>query len=696
MDRGGGRPVGGLLVGEGRGPLRRRALLALTLPGMALSVVSSAQLWWGGARLEAAQGVLLTVAMGASAYFLLRSSYQRWVAHALVGTWMAVLTIASLLGGGLHEAVLAGFFLSLVVPVLLLGLEGLWWSLVAVLGGALALVAEVSGWMLSTAHAQPLTSPIGFFAWLTAAGVLLQVLWIFERGRVAQVEAIEASNTQYRLVLERAQEGVAVLAEGRWCYVNQRLAAMLGREAPELVGWEARTLVIPEDLSLWEAGAGEGVLIRFVHASSAEPRWLAVSRVAHQWDGAPGTLCFFVDQTEAIAAKAALERGQQELLQVQKMDSIGRLAGGVAHDFNNHLTTIIGFGEMARDGVSRSSPVREDLDQVLLAAGRASQLTRQLLAISRKQPAEVAPFDLNEAVVNMSRMLRRLIGENIRLELQLDPHGGMIDGDVGQIEQVLMNLVVNARDAMPAGGRITVRTGRTIVGLAHHTLAVEDEGEGIPPALLERIMEPFFTTKPEGKGTGMGLSVVYGIVQQHGGRLEVSSTLGVGSAFTVYLPATEGTEDRMTVEDPRRHLLPASGELVLLVEDDEELRGAAARVLTGHGYQVLEAGSAEEATRQLEARDGAVSLLFADVVLPGISGARLMEATQERWPQVRGLLTTGYSDDRVQGEVFGIPGVPLLVKPYTPSVLLREVGKALQNAATVGVVARDNRMSSGG
>lgn len=392
---------------------------------------------------------------------------------------------------------------------------------------------------------------------------------------------------------------------------------------------------------------------------------------------------------------SALRREQErdlleaQLRQAQKLEAVGQLAGGVAHDFNNLLSVILGWGEIAIQHLPPGHPGRDALKQILAAANRATALTRQHLVFSRRRPAQTRPLELNELVEGATKMLGRLIGEDISFELQLSRTKLPVVADPGQLEQVLMNLVVNARDAMPAGGRLTIATsrvgrvpGRTAGGevsergSAWARLRVEDTGCGMAEEVKERVFEPFFTTKEPGKGTGLGLAVVYSIIQQAGGEIQVTSEPGRGTIFDIYLPLTEiGPES----EKPREGIQgkKGRGELILLVEDDPSLRLVAERMMVRAGYRVATAGSGSEAIQLMEAQGLEPDLVVTDVVMPGMSGPALVEYLRKERPNLPFLYISGYPERAAELREGGFPSDVLIPKPFTMEELQTRIARIL-------------------
>jgi nitrogen-specific signal transduction histidine kinase/CheY-like chemotaxis protein len=377
-----------------------------------------------------------------------------------------------------------------------------------------------------------------------------------------------------------------------------------------------------------------------------------------------------------------------QLRQAQKMESIGRLAGGVAHDFNNLLGVIIGYGEMINARLSKDDALRQPARQVLSAAQRAASLTQQLLAFSRKQVLRPKVLDLNRVMAETERLLQRVIGEDIRLETVLAPGLPAVRADPVQIQQVVMNLAVNARDAMPRGGEICIETatadvkgqevmlGGTAQPGVYATITVSDTGQGLDPEVRAHLFEPFFTTKELGKGTGLGLATVYGIVKQSGGNISVDSEQGRGTRFRVFLPAIEGAP-----EDPatpvRASRIPRGEERLLLAEDDSALRELLRESLEEVGYTVFAASDAQDALDLAERENCEFDLLVTDVVMPGIGGRELSERLAKKRPTLKVLYMSGHTDDALVKHNVQHERMPFLQKPFTPMDLAMKVRELL-------------------
>jgi signal transduction histidine kinase len=388
----------------------------------------------------------------------------------------------------------------------------------------------------------------------------------------------------------------------------------------------------------------------------------------------------------AIAERDALI---DRLRQSHKMESMGRIVGGVAHDFNNILGTMLASVDFLLDELPENSTPRADAETIRAAVKRGAELTQQLLAFSRQQVLEPKVVNLNELVADAQRLLMRTIGEDVAIRVSLGEHLSAVRVDPGQIQQILLNLSVNARDAMPNGGTLAIQTKNTILNdstpMSHSianpgqfvVLTVSDDGTGMGSSTLAQIFEPFFTTKPKGRGTGLGLSTVFGIVEQSGGHIRVASTLGHGTTFEIYLPAVN--ERPLPLEEVREAPLPRGNETILLAEDDETLRTLTARILTAQGYNVLQASDGVEALRVAEKHNGTLDLLTTDMVMPSMGGSDLANELTARRPGIKVLYVSGYTDDAIgRGDLQ--PGDAFLQKPVDPRILARKVRQMLDGS----------------
>jgi two-component system cell cycle sensor histidine kinase/response regulator CckA len=498
------------------------------------------------------------------------------------------------------------------------------------------------------------------------------------------------SERLYRSTFDWAPLGIAhVGLDGRWLRVNRRLCELLGRSAEELQGPSADGLGLSEPV----AGEAESLLqmIRGVQESCSfdEKRyrrrdgtivWTRVNVSVHR--NSDGTAAYFIQVIEDVTERRILEA---QMRQASKMDAVGQLASGVAHDFNNLLSVILSYSQMLAADLKEGDPMRADLNEIQSAGMRAVALTRQLLAFSRQQVLQPQVVDLADIVGGLKNMLRRLIGEDIELTVAGDAGLGKILVDPGQMEQVIVNLAVNARDAMPQGGKLTIETAAVVIDeryAAEHVgaktgphvmLAVSDTGVGMDRATQSRMFEPFFTTKEAGKGTGLGLATVFGIVRQSGGTIWVYSEPGKGTAFKLYFPSTSGAVAPRGSTRPSELPAVRGSETVLVVEDEESVRALACTILRRHGYHVLEAQSGGDALLLCEQHGATIHLLLTDVVMPRMSGRQLAERLLALRPKMKVLFMSGYTNDAVVRHGILDSTITYMQKPITPEALARKV-----------------------
>ena len=493
----------------------------------------------------------------------------------------------------------------------------------------------------------------------------------------------------------------------RFIRINRAFAAVTGRLPLDHIGStieEIAPALAPALTQAFERVLEADAPRRDVEISSPAPSFAAIAASPPQRHWLASFYPVRTASGETLGVGALMlevsERKQleEQFRQAQKMEAVGRLAGGIAHDFNNLLTVMTSCSELLLGDLAPDDRRRGDVEEIRRAAQRAAALTRQLLAFSRKQILQPTLLDLNSVVSEMERMLRRVLGEDVVLETRLDPDLEFVRADQGQIEQVLMNLAVNARDAMPRGGRIILETRNTNGeptlecpdGGCGVVLEVRDEGHGIEPDAMPHIFEPFYTTKELGKGTGLGLSTVYGIVKQSGGNVEVHSTPGVGSTFRIVLPPyRDGVPARRA--SPQRGVAVRASATILLVEDEDAVRSLATRILTRDGYRVLGASRGDEAIALFARHEREISLLVSDLVLPGVGGIEIAQRLREMRPSLKVLLMSGYTDRDVGALAGASVNVAFMQKPFTPDTLTRHVSDLLggMEPAAEPLVGRD-------
>jgi two-component system, cell cycle sensor histidine kinase and response regulator CckA len=499
---------------------------------------------------------------------------------------------------------------------------------------------------------------------------------------------VEVERERLAAAIEQAGEQVVLMdVEGSIVYVNPAFEAVSGYSRAEALGKSWRMLdssAREEEVArqIWAAVSAGGIWRgRLSNRRKDGARYVEEATVSPVRTGPGGATTAYVAVKRDVTSALALE---EQLLQSQKMESVGRLAGGVAHDFNNLLTIILNNTQFALNDMHPDDPRRDDLDEVEEAARRASALTQQLLAFSRRQVLAKAPLDLNRIVIEMEKMLRRLLGEDVELSLQLSPALGVVVADRGQLEQVILNLAVNARDAMPKGGRLSIATADVTLPPSEQPgepggpcveLRVTDSGIGMDEATQLRIFEPFFTTKEKGRGTGLGLSTVYGIVTQSGGAVRVESAPGEGAVFRVLLPREQGGAQPQARQEVL--LTPGGSETILLVEDDAAVRKVLRRMLEQCGYTVLAATDGEDALRLVQAHPGAIDLAITDVVMPKMGGGLFAERLAELRPEVKLLFMSGYTDDAIVQHGVSSGSRPFIAKPVVSAEMRAKIREVL-------------------
>ena len=502
--------------------------------------------------------------------------------------------------------------------------------------------------------------------------------------------ALRESEQRFETVFHASPVGITIstLAEGRYLDVNPAFLRMIGRTRDEVIGHTVH------DIASWKEPADRARIIErlrlrggmtqeietIVQAKDGAQRQVLVALERVDFSGVPCVVALVHDIT-------GLKQLEQQLHQAQKMEAVGRLAGGIAHDFNNMLTVITSYGDLLLGDLPNGDRRRGDIEEILKAARGAATLTRQLLAFSRQEVIQPRPISVNAIVAGTEKMLKRLIGEDIALTSELSAEPSTVLCDPGQLEQIVMNLVVNARDAMPQGGKLRIVTTNATLDEAalqdfplgrpgrYIVLTVSDTGIGMDAATQEHIFEPFFTTKEQGKGTGLGLATVYAITKQMGGFVGVESAPGEGASFTVFCPAIDAPAS--AVERSSATGLSRGTETVLLVEDATAVRSVIRQVLERLGYTVLDAADGQLALEVAARHQGTIDLVVTDIVMPALGGRELAERLQQMRPNIRVLYTSGYTDDAIVRHGVLDSQVVFMQKPFTPETLAAKVREAL-------------------
>lgn len=519
------------------------------------------------------------------------------------------------------------------------------------------------------------------------------ILWVAVRTIEQQeIAARRADESKFRSLKESGLIGVVTFdRQHRINYANDAFLRMLGYTAEELANVEYQRLIAPEYAELHEsaereldiAGRTSTHELELLRKDGSRVHILGGQAVV---EGTPATvISYALDFSEVRRIEADREHLHDQLVQSEKMNALGQLAGGIAHDFNNLLTVIIGYSSLLNAGLADQDPRRQYSQQISKAADQAKSLIRKLLAFSRKQVMKIETFDLNVLLTEMNKMLSSILGEHIDLRLETSRQPEWIEADPGQIEQVVLNLLVNARDAMQRGGTILITSSKTeideheaselaIAAGNYVRMTVTDNGTGMDEATRRQVFEPFFSTKTGEGGTGLGLSTVYGIVRQCGGHIRVESEPGRGSTFTIYFPQSEApTASLRPAAEPTT--VQTGSETILVAEDSEDLRQLVLRILQDNGYKVIQAGDGEEAIRVAKEYPGEIDLVISDIVMPRLSGPEAVEAIRQQRPQIKILLISG---DALNVETSKLsPEWTVLEKPLSPEALLVKVREAL-------------------
>jgi len=517
---------------------------------------------------------------------------------------------------------------------------------------------------------------------------------ITERKRAENL--IRESEQRYRMLVEESPDGIGIFQDGKLVFINSGAVRALGYQSKEeMLGLKVEQLIHANDLEgaldrVRRRLSGETGMypteIRYLRADGSH---IPVEVVATPitFKGKPAVQFIARDISARKRAEEERNKLQLQLHQAQKMESIGRLAGGVAHDFNNMLQVILSYASLASQDVPADSPVLHFLSEIEKAASRAAALTRQLVTFARKQAIRPLVLDMNEAIQGTLNMLARLMGEDIELAWVPGQNLWHVKIDPAQLDQLVANLLVNARDAITGPGKVTIETANVVLDEAyvaahaesmpgeHVLLAISDTGCGMDKETLSHLFEPFFTTKEKGKGSGLGLSIVHGIVKQNGGFINVYSEPGKGTTFKIYLPRAHG--EPKTLPQPKHYHLPRGNETVLIVEDEPQILETCKSILLESGYSVLTARTAYDALDLLKEHNGQIHLLITDVVLPGMNGKELEQKLVKMYPGLKTLFMSGYTENAIVQNGVLEPGVSFLSKPFSPSELIEKTREVL-------------------
>jgi two-component system cell cycle sensor histidine kinase/response regulator CckA len=544
-------------------------------------------------------------------------------------------------------------------------------------------------------HEGPLSHLPNATRGLVGLVLLFDIYTIYQQLQIHRIRRrLVVGEELFRLITENAVDMIAVVdANGHRLYNSPSYRRVLGYSDEELQATSSLDQIHIEDRELVKAaardaiaaGTGRRIEYRMLHKDGG---WRTMESTASPVLGEDGKVAKLVIVNRDITERRKLE---DQLRQAQKMDAIGRLSGGIAHDFNNLLGIIIGYGELLEEDIPTSSPQREGVEEILKAGRKAASLTRQLLAFSRQQMQELKILDLNLVVSDVQKMLQRMIGEDIDLTTRLDSDLGKVKVDQSQVEQVILNLAVNARDAMPQGGKLFIETANAELDEvfarqfqfaielgAYVCLTVTDTGTGMDATTQSKIFEPFFTTKEKGKGTGLGLATVYGVVKQSGGYISVYSEVGLGTTFKIYFRRVDPVPQTEESYAPEAEFRKRS-ETILLVEDEAGLRNLTRNLLERLGYRVLPASHAKEALEVSRRHNNTIHLMLTDVVMPGVDGRVLAQEVIEQRPDIKVVYMSGYTGQTFGGHAILDPGTYFLMKPFTRDSLACKIREALDS-----------------
>ena len=507
-------------------------------------------------------------------------------------------------------------------------------------------------------------------------------------------EALRSSEDRYRTLFDRAHDGIAIPSpDGKLLDVNESFARMHGYSTKEMPQMSLKDLVTPETAILVPERmgrllAGEVLTFEVEHYHKDGQIFpLEVSASLILIDGESFIQCFHRDITKRKLAEKVTASLENQLRQAMKMEAVGRLTGGVLHDFNNILMVIIGYSDLLLEKAGKKSPLQGELEEIRLAGERAALITQQLLAFSRKQVLEPKVAHLDDLVTEMKKMLTRMIGENIAIQINTCPSLGLVKVDPGQFQQILMNLVLNSRDSMPNGGDLLIETANVNLDEGYCVLhpymkpgrfvmlSVSDTGMGMSEEVRSHVFEPFFTTKETGRGTGLGLATTYAAVKQAGGYIEVDSEVGIGTTMKIYLPCV-GASEKCVKDDPPGNS-PGGTETVLLVEDENILRQLCVVILEPLGYKVMPARNGTEAITVAQKYSGRIDLLLTDVVMPGMNGRELATQLVLQHPEAKVLFMSGHTENVIFHDGVLDEGVFFIRKPHSPSALAKKVREVL-------------------